>query len=535
MATNNHELHEGFAHPRKYDAVMAGGSLANIVAAVILAKRGSKVAIIEKLDVLGAKVGSTPYRGHWIDWGHRDADSGSGDVGHTQVYRLEAEKAAGMTVPVIENAQGSVDGKDVMLIHHLTGDGDVTVLPMTQMQGGSADAMEGLLTMFKSVAPDATDPKGGAVEFGRALHMLSSISEDEAWARIDERLEDWIMRNVRHAEARRGLYTFLECATCLPGEDASVGRFALSSKWTYGSPHWVDSPMVGGMQALIQPWIEQLEELGVEVWTGWKPIEILVDPEESIHVSAAVRGQAKGVVAINTSNLVQEFYAPVVVSDIHGWRLPELVEERLLPKEWLTRARRSADWKTEILGFVSSFKRLPRIRSTGEVETFTGWQRLVWGEGMNKHYHMSFHWQSMTDPRCAPEDRHQFMISGMRHPRRNFRGVKAAIEASLEYVRRYYQDFDECMEWGRYLWVQAPQDIGWHFAPGLRHHVRIPSISGLYSSAATNEGFAGWVDSEFEMGLAAVEEVETDFTRPDGTRNVEPLRATNLQRAFKED
>ncbi|API59937.1 hypothetical protein BSL82_11965 [Tardibacter chloracetimidivorans] len=529
-----HDLHEGHAQPRSHDVVLVGGALSNIVCAVILAKRGYKVAIVEKLDRLGGRVGSTQHRGHWIDWGHRDADNGSGDVGHTQLYRGQAEAAAGLDVPVIKNAQGGVDGKDVMYVHHLSGDGSVTVLPMTQMTGGPAEQMEGLMTMFRSVAPEATDPQGGAIEFGRALGLLTSMTEDEAWIRIEERLGDWIRRNVRHPEARRALITFLECATCMPGEEASVGRFALSSKWIYGSPDWIDCPKVGGMQAMIQPWIDELHRLGVEIWTGWKPIEVLTDREEEIHASAALYGRAAGVLAINESNLVQEFHAPIVVCDIDGWRLPEIVDERLLPAEWLERARRTKERQSEILGYVGSFTRLPRIRSTGEVETFSGWQRLVWGEGMNKHYHMSFHWSTLTDPHYAPAGRHQFMICGMRKPRRNFPGIKEAVEASLRYLRNYYLDFDECMEWSRYLWVQAPQDIGWHFAPGVRHGVRIPSISGLYSSAASNEGFGGWVDSEFEIALAAIEEIETDFVRPDGTRDIGPWRSTNMERALRE-
>ena len=63
---------------KRFDAVVIGASLGGLTSAALLASRGYRVALIDKLEQPGGRSGSVEYDGYHIAFGHRDGQ-GVGD------------------------------------------------------------------------------------------------------------------------------------------------------------------------------------------------------------------------------------------------------------------------------------------------------------------------------------------------------------------------------------------------------------------------------------------------------------------------
>ena len=64
---------------------------------------------------------------------------------------------------------------------------------------------------------------------------------------------------------------------------------------------------------------------------------------------------------------------------------------------------------------------------------------------------------------------------------------------SLAYLRQYYVDLDECVDWSRYQYM-PDQVMGWNLKPIRRPPVMVPTVSGLYVASAVTEGTTAWPD-----------------------------------------
>ncbi len=524
------EYHTGLAKALEYDVVVVGAALGGLVTAAILANRGFKVAVVDALDHPGGKVGATPYRGHWVNLGHRDGINGIADVGQPQHYRRLAEKEAGITIPVRKGAAG---GDKVRVID--PGTGKIYDIGMVDITGSSgvADALESYRVRIRNFVPEADPDQIGAAaeDLKAALDKLAGISEEEAWSLVPVKLGDWVARNVKHPLARQCIFNQMEFGCTSPAEDASVGRIVLSLAWHYAGPDWVVDPEVGGMQTMIQPWVRAIEAKGGDVWLGWKPIEIVVDTPKATSQASGRRGAISGVVALNTSNLVQEFKAPIVVTDYWGWNLPDLIDRYLLPADFLEAAEKTRECQSEGIGWIGSFNRLPRLKSTGEVETFAGFTRVLYGKGLPRFYHCAFHWTSLADPGAAPKDKYQMNILCLHHGHYDkWQDTKGAIDYALSVARDFYIDFDDCLEWGRHVWALPPQFFAWQLKPVYRHPVKVSTIDGLYCASSTAEGMAGWVDIEHQNAIEACNLIDVEFGRPDGTKAMHAGPRTNKER-----
>jgi hypothetical protein len=74
---------------------------------------------------------------------------------------------------------------------------------------------------------------------------------------------------------------------------------------------------------------------------------------------------------------------------------------------------------------------------------------------------------------------------------------------AVDYLRRYYADLDDCIEWSSYQHVTAPQSMSWSWAPVKRHALTVPGIDGLLLASAPLEAPAGIVDICAYAGRAA--------------------------------
>jgi len=494
---------------REYDVVVVGAAMGGLTSAAILANRGYRVALVDVMDRVGGRMGAAPYRGHWINFSARDAESGIGDAAQPSRQRKKAEMLAGIELPERVGAFG-----DAVRVHTLP-ENTVCTVRMADITAstGSEDELGMYRWLVESFGPKSeTDAvTDAATELKAIYESLGALPAREAWALVPMRVGDWLPVNVTNPLTRATILNQFEASHASPAMEASIGRFALSFHWVYGSEDWVLDPEVGNMQTLVNAWGHAITDKGGELWLGWKPIEIMVEDRET-GLGSGLRGRVTGVVALDKHNIVQVLRAPVLVADYMGWDLPKLLDRSLLPESFIGAAEATRTQAGEMLAWVASLTRLPIIRATGETETFSGWQRIAYGEGPMKDYQGGWHFPSLAEPGSAPEGRHQIhVLDGHHAPAfRRFADSKAVMDRNLEYLRTYYSDLDECTEWSEYQIDRAPQVVTWHLKPGFRHPVKVSTIAGLYVASSSAEGMAGWVDIEAEKGIEAAELVTAE-------------------------
>jgi len=488
---------------KQYDAVVVGAALGGLISAALLAKRGYKVAVIEKLDQPGGRVGGTEYNGYWIDLGHRDGH-GYGDGCWVAYHGLKAAKEVGLDLrfhPYYQNRDSSGD----KWRQHVLPKGEVAELSQAQAMGEVAgDPIENYKKLAKFFGLAADDKVAAAADI--ALNKLKSIDDAVAWEMIEVTLGDWLTRNVESADARNLILQMAENSAASPAEHASVGRFIFVTK---GSLHfndakigWPDDPEVGGCQAIIMPWVRAIRDLGGEIWLGWKPQEIVV---ANRHVT--------GVVALDKSGFVDTFEAPIVITDYDHWDLPQLIEECHLPRDFVAMAEKVREFSTQTVCWWAGLKRLPRLRRGGTVEDHLGWQRIVYGNGSVKSYHGGWHFPSVSSPKSAPPGKHLIALMLPAHGEQkwiNWSAAKSAIDVNLDYLKQYYLDLEECVDWARYQYFPTNL-MGFYLKPVPRLPVKVSTIKGLYVASASAEGTSAWIDKEAEAAIEAADLVEAEF------------------------
>src|SRR5437667_203628 len=138
------------------------------------------------------------------------------------------------------------------------------------------------------------------------------------------------------------------------------------------------------------------------------------------------------------------------------------------------------------------------IRASGRPEHHAGWNRLLWGP--ERVYRGGWQITSMTSRRAAPPGKHLLSLVMARF----FRGGSTAgqpwsaarqqLDQAIAYLRRFYADLDDCLEWSAYQYVAAPQTMSWAWAPVRRHALTVPTIRGLLLAGSTLEAPAAIID-----------------------------------------
>jgi len=485
--------------PRHYDIVVVGAALGGLIMGAAFARRGYKVAVVDQLTTTGGKVGAVEYQGYWINFGHRDARNGIGDASLSDDSLRQAEALAGISMERNVNGFGPA-----MRIHSIP-DGGVLEVPNVTITGGVTDDLalyRGMVRMFTELSADAEIDQV-ARQLKDTLTDLRAVDDNTAWSLVEVRLDEWCRRHGYSPELREVLVNYLEATASSPGEDSSIGRFILHLRNRISAGSTIDHDRVGGMQTAVAPFEQAVRDNGGELWLGWKPVEITIAGR-----------QVTGVVAVNSANLVQELKAPVVVTDWFGWNLPELVDERLLPKTFMQAARAVEPYGTDVASWVAGTHRLPHVRSTGQTEDFRGWQRISLGIGVKKTYFGGFHWPSFLHRHSAPEGMHQIMVTVPNTGNERYgswQEAKSAVDRALTYVRDYYADLDECVEWSSYQWVPAPQIHTWYLKPVYRHPIKVSTLHGLYVAAGSCEGAGAWIRMEINAAVDVVEMVEAEW------------------------
>ena len=486
----------------QYDAVVVGGALGGLCAAAILVNRGWRVAVVEPVEHLGGRVGAVEHDGYWIGWGHRDGH-GIGDLCYFAIHTRRAAEAAG-----VELSLRPFMGTSVRV--HWLPEGEVRQLPVDALVATDGDPMDRAKALARFLGGDVADIDAVARGYLDVMTKLATMTEEEAWQLVPLRIGDWLERNAPDPVVRRVVLQQFECIPFTPAAESSTGRVALHLRNVQGEPIVPDDPEVGGMQGVVAPFARRVEAGGGRLMLGWKPLEILVD-----------QGEVRGVVAVDKASLVRVLEAPVVITDYPGWRLPEFVDEQLLPAPFLAAARRTQAYGADAVCWWAGLRRLPTVRSDGRPEDFSsGWHRVVHGHGSVRECHGGFYFPSGFSSRAAPPGKHLLgaeMVASGEGGRRWHRwsDAKGAIDIIVDHLHNYYADLDDCVEWSSYQYVTPPQYLSWYIKPVVRHPVDVSTVRGLYVAASSAEGTGSWADAECAAALKAADlaEAERDHLR----------------------
>jgi phytoene dehydrogenase-like protein len=269
-----------------------------------------------------------------------------------------------------------------------------------------------------------------------------------------------------------------------------------------GLPHIADDAQVGGMQGLMEPWARAIRGYGGEIALGWKPVEIVVDD-----------GRVQGAVAVDRTNLVREVHAPVAISTYPVWENFELIDARRLPPAFVAAAEALKGYRADLIGWQAGLRHVPTIRATGKPDDHAGWNRFLLGDAGARRYAGGYHLPSLTSRHAAPPGRHLLswvmarFFDGGTTSGPPWTAARAHLDLAIAYLRRYYADLDDCLEWSAYQYVAAPQSMSWSWAPVKRHALTVAGMDGLLLAAATLEAPAGIVDISAYAGRAAAHAV----------------------------
>src|SRR5262245_27152696 len=465
------------------DVVIIGADLAGLVAGAILTRHGRRVVVLEHADSVGGRCGgvATP-EGYWIDFGHRDSH-GVGDCQFPWHHGAEAAREAEVEIALTPIRR-------VLRVHRLA-DGSV-------VDGGDWTA-GGFLAHARDFF-DCPPDQVGALE--ATLGKLARASAADVEAALPVRLGAWAEANVASPAVRRSLLLMAAVIFHPRPSEASAGRFMQFFQTPKGLPHIADDAQAGGMQGLMEPWARAMRERGGEILLGWKPVEIIVDA-----------GQVRGVGAVDQSNLVCEVRAPVVISTYPVWENFELIDARRFPGDFVAAALELQRYRADLIGWHAGLRRVPTVRATGQPDDHPGWNRFLLGSAGERRYAGGYHIPSLTSRRAAPAGKHLLswvmarFFDGGTTSGPSWTEARAHLDMAVEYLRRYYADFDACVEWSAYQYVAAPQSMSWSWAPVKRHALTVPGIDGLLLASATLEAAAGIVDISAYAGRAAAHAV----------------------------
>ncbi|NQZ96718.1 MAG: NAD(P)-binding protein [Myxococcales bacterium] len=487
-----HEV-DDYAQPIECDVAIVGAEMSALVAGAILAKHGRRVVVVDSPPVTGGRGGSVPFRGWWLDCGHR-LGSDVTDLEIGWIHGQEACREADVEVRIREM-------QSHLRVHLIPEFPPRPAALPAQMVYGDWSP-EGFVPLARDVLGVPVELMS---EFSKVMERIAGSTAEEQQEVVEVPLGEWVEQNVDEPEIRAAVLTMAKTIYCQYPERASTGRimgfFATRHTGLHPVHGFADDDEAGGMQGAIAPFERALVERGGRVILSHQPVEITFDGERS-----------SGFVAINDNHLALEVRAPVSVISYPIWSALPLLPPERRDAELVSISERLEDHCTDAIGLQIGLSRMPVLRDTGEVETHTGWNRLLIGP--DKHFRGGFHFPSLSSRAAAPAGKHLLHCLITRWLRRDERigwdETKATADAARRYLSSCYADFDDCVEWEARQWVQRPAVMGWFWAPVRRHGVRVPGCPGLYLANSTIESDAGPVDISAQAGMQAARAILAD-------------------------
>jgi len=474
-----------YAKPLECDVAIVGAEMAGLVAGAILARHGKRVIVVDGPPVTGGRGGAVQHRGYWLDCGHRLGHDVT-DLECGWIYGQEAAREAGVEVKIRD--------LDVHLRVHLLPEFPARA-PAATVNGDWSP--EGFIPLARDVlgVPLPLMP-----DFSKLMERIAGSTLADQEAVVEMPLGTWVKEQIDRPELRAAVLNMAKTIYCQYPERASAGRILAFFSQRHSGQHAVhgfaDDEQAGNMQGAIAPFERALRARGGKVILSHQPVEIRFRD-----------GRACGFVALSDNHLALEIEAKQTLISYPIWSaLPLLPPERRAP-ELISISRRLEDHSTDAIALQIALSRVPRLRSTGEVDTFRGWNRLLIGP--EKVFRGGYHIPSLSSRAVAPPGKHLLHCLITRWVQREehmgWEESRATIDAARRYLSAFYLDLDECVEWESRQWVQRPGVMGWFWAPVRRHGVDVPGCPGLYLANSTIESGAGPVDINAHAGLLAAQ------------------------------
>ncbi len=442
----------------KYDAIVVGAGYSGLISGAILAKNGLKILVVEQADQIGGRLGAVNYNGYWLEWGPSNAKDFEDNfviITDKGQYGFKAAKEAGADVAWV----GPID--PLVLMHNVS-DGKVVVL--------NADA-EGGKKFYTEVLKLTQE------QTNKVTATLKSLAAEDPEKWIDVPMKDWLATIKDRDEAFDKAINWLAIVhLALPLEETSTGRWIQMFK----NPHRlyrINDSKVGGLQGLAEAYARVIRKNGGEIKLGLEPVEITTEGNK-----------ITGIVVRDKINVIQEFQVPVIVYAEPVWDIFSIFNESHFPKQMVENARKlKTGYKGDFWCKNIGVSRLPTIRATGKPDQYIGYNQVLF----NKTIGWSI--PSLSSKKAAPKGKHVLCLNGTTEIPGNFASAKADADALMKYMRRYYSDLDEIIEWENYQWPKV-WGTGNTWLPMHRSPIEAPGVEGLYFVGNTVEADGTFAD-----------------------------------------
>jgi len=450
---------------KKFDTIVLGAGYGGLIAATILAKRGQKVAIIEKTHRVGGRVGCANWHDYWLDFGHRDDDDYEDNwIMNSQVgqyYRKAAEAAGVGELPLVAMYPAAI-------IHELDSNKTVEFSP---------DDPDATLN-FASTMAGAT-PEQVAKLKGKLAYLAG---EDPAkWLPVS--FGEWLAKEFpdpAEEPVHRAMLWMAGLIFALPPEKFSVGRFIqlIRDPITVSK---IDDRQVGGMQGLPEAYRRKYQAYGGEIFYGQIIDEIILEGSE-----------VKGVVARDEASVVTVFKADAVVYSNPVWQIFKTIsEEHFDPAVVAHCWEVEKAYRGDSICINIGLSRQPTIRETGKLDDYPGCHCFA-EDWMGANLWV---FNSISSPKTAPEGKHLLWAgwftpgegSRWEGPFKTFEEGRKRIDIIYMKMREYYSDLDEVTEWVNYQWHKGYWGSAANFWPLPRCPMTVDTIKGLYFAGSTVE------------------------------------------------
>ena len=459
-----------------YDAVVVGAGYGGLITGAILAKNGLKTVVVDDIDYIGGRCGSSFYHGYWLDWGNRGGnDFGDNYVchGESAQYGKKAAEAAGAEItwagPTKPDAvmHGMSDGTTYLVN---TGEADINLFCTNSLH----------------LSPDQID---------RFLPLLGKVLSEDPHKLMTVTFKEYLPTLVEDEGLRKAFLEWAAISMSFPTEETSVGRFIMCMQ-NRTLVYKADDPEVGGTQGFMEAYARAIRKYGGEIKLGLETMDIPVEGN-----------RVNGIVVRDKAMMVQEFRAPVVVFTYPLWEVLKVLDESYFPPQIVENAKRlERGHRGDLMCLNIGLSQLPTIRATGQADTNNCFNQFYDVEGV-----FGFSIPTLLSKKQAPPGKHLLSIicatggpgSGSGYePFKSFKDGKARLDRIHEYLRKYYSDLDKITEWIGYQWPKV-MATAQNFTAVHRSPLQVKGLDGLYFAGSTVEVDGTFEDVEANSALQA--------------------------------
>jgi phytoene dehydrogenase-like protein len=439
-------------HVDECDVVVLGASYGGLVTAALLAQGGKRTVLVDAFERVGVPGGAWPRGDYWVPWGHRDGLGMRQNSFTTYKSNFEAADRLGIHLPL-------VGPHDPTMLCHLAPQGDILKFSLDP-------------SAFEVMARDMLQVDETHIpEFRSLLDGLARTSPSDAEAMIPLTVGEWLRDADVSNEVGDALLAYLTILWSIPPEDTSVGRLILNNLQMPFKLYSMNHPEYGGNQGVVELYAQKFRELGGDLRFDQKPQRIIVED-----------GRAVGVRVRNSNGFTRDVRADSVVFTSPVYMVFDVIDESHFPADFVDKAWSTKRYETPIINLFMGLHDLPRRRRDGQREDTMCFQRLLFGPERA----LGGGW-SVWSNACrslAPEGKHLLGIH--LSDSMTYDEARQRMERLVDYIRGYYIDLADVIEWYEYEWLPEPHGMSWSLKTGERAPMRTP-VDGLFLAGYTTD------------------------------------------------